>query len=147
MITDSLLSNIIQRDTILQNETIEEIAKTIAQFHKENIIYPTFSIYDNIYEKWDENFRTTRSYNDFPFNENLAKRVYKFLEDNQDFWGKRKENGKIIDGHGDLILANIFEVDGEITIFDCIEFNKSLRIQDILEEVAFLSMDLDFCKE
>ena len=142
---DSLLSNIIQRDSILQNETIKKIAKTIAQFHKENIIYPTFSIYDNIYEKWDENFRTTRSYNDFPFNENLTKRVYQFLEDNQDFWGKRKENGKIIDGHGDLILANIFEVDGEITIFDCIEFNKSLRIQDILEEVAFLSMDLDFC--
>ncbi len=141
---ENLLSNIVQKESTLKNQTIENIAKRIAQFHKENIIHPKFSIYDNIFEKWDENFRTTRTYDDFPFDEALANRVYTFLEENKSFWEDRKQNGKIVDGHGDLILANIFEEDGKITIFDCIEFNESLRIQDILEEAAFLSMDLDY---
>jgi len=141
---DSLLSNKIKRDTSLQDRTIENIAITIANFHKENVVQPEFQIFENIYEKWDENFRTTRSYKDFPFDDSLANRVYGFLEDNKAFWKERKKAGRIVDGHGDLILANIFEVDGKIIIFDCIEFNELLRIQDILEEVAFLSMDLDF---
>ena len=51
---------------------------------------------------------------------------------------------RIVEGHGDLILRNIFYHKGELVIFDCIEFNKMLRIQDILEEVSFLAMDLDY---
>ena len=141
---DNLLSNKIKKDAFLQDKTIKNIALTIAKFHKENVIKPDFSIYDNIYEKWDENFRTTKTYEDFPFDKALEKRVYSFLEDNKAFWNERKDNRKIVDGHGDLILANIFEDDGEIIIFDCIEFNELLRVQDILEEVAFLAMDLDF---
>ena len=142
----NLLSNRMKMGKSPQNQTIEDIAKTIAQFHKENTIKPEFPIYENIHEKWDENFRTTKTYEDFPFDETLAKRVYGFLDDNKAFWKGRKKDGKIVDGHGDLILANIFEEEEKIVIFDCIEFNESLRIQDILEEIAFLAMDLDFWK-
>ncbi len=52
--------------------------------------------------------------------------------------------GKIIDGHGDIQSRNIFINDGKISIFDCIEFNEALRAGDVAEEVAFLAMDLDF---
>jgi hypothetical protein len=40
-------------------------------------------------------------------------------------------------------LGNMAEVDGEVAIFDGIEFNPNLRWIDVMSEVAFLCMDLD----
>ncbi|MCG3215873.1 MAG: hypothetical protein KAS63_04120 [Candidatus Heimdallarchaeota archaeon] len=141
---DSLLSNKINKEKSLKESTIVQIAKTIGQFHQKNTVQPDFSVFDNIFEKWDENFRTTETYPNFPFDQRLKERVYQFLEKNRSFWQDRKMCGKIVDGHGDLILSNIFEINEKIIIFDCIEFNESLRIQDVLEEITFLAMDLDF---
>lgn len=55
---------------------------------------------------------------------------------------ERKEEGFIIDGHGDLHCRNIFLLDVPI-IFDCIEFSEELRTLDMLNEAAFLCMDLE----
>lgn len=44
--------------------------------------------------------------------------------------------------HGDLHLANIAWVDGQLLIFDCLEFNPELRWIDVISEVAFCYMDL-----
>lgn len=142
----SLLLNILKDKGSIENNILQKIAEEVSRFHKQNIIYPEFSIYDSIFEKWDENFRTTKTYLGFPYDESLKNRVYKFLEANKKIFDKRKEEGKIVDGHGDLIVGNIFYNQNKVIIFDCIEFNEMLRIQDILEEIAFLSMDLDFHK-
>ncbi len=56
---------------------------------------------------------------------------------------RRIAAGKIHDCHGDLHSANICLSD-EVYIFDCIEFNDSLRFSDVAADVAFLAMDLDF---
>ncbi len=45
--------------------------------------------------------------------------------------------------HGDLNATNIFLYDDPV-IFDCTEFNKEFRHIDVLNEIAFLSVDLDF---
>ena len=45
--------------------------------------------------------------------------------------------------HGDLHLGNIARIDGEITFFDCIEFNPQLRWIDTQSELAFLLMDME----
>lgn len=144
---DSLLLSILKDKGSIDNNILQKIADEVSIFHKQNVVYPEFSIYDSIFEKWDENFRTTKTYIGFPYDGNLENRVYKFLETNKEVFDKRKEEGKIVDGHGDLIVGNIFYNQNKVIIFDCIEFNKMLRIQDILEEVAFLSMDLDFHKQ
>jgi aminoglycoside phosphotransferase family enzyme/predicted kinase len=46
--------------------------------------------------------------------------------------------------HGDLHLGNILLEHGEPVLFDCIEFNDRLSEIDVLYDVAFLIMDLDF---
>jgi aminoglycoside phosphotransferase family enzyme len=51
--------------------------------------------------------------------------------------------GYVVDGHGDLHSKNIFLLD-EPVIFDCIEFNDHFRIVDVLDEIAFFCMDLEF---
>lgn len=60
----------------------------------------------------------------------------------QDTWVQRKVQGRIIEGHGDLHLANAVVLGDEVTAFDCIEFDPALRWIDGLNDIAFMVMDL-----
>jgi len=55
---------------------------------------------------------------------------------------ERKRQGMVRECHGDLHLGNLAWVDGQIIIFDCIEFSPALRWIDVISEVAFCFMDL-----
>ncbi|MDO8812632.1 MAG: AAA family ATPase [Gallionella sp.] len=55
---------------------------------------------------------------------------------------ERKRAGRIRECHGDLHLGNLAWVNGELLIFDCIEFSPALRWIDVISEVAFCFMDL-----
>ncbi|RYF16534.1 MAG: hypothetical protein EOO30_10560 [Comamonadaceae bacterium] len=57
------------------------------------------------------------------------------------FWAARRAAGFVRECHGDLHLANILELDGDVVAFDCIEFDAGLRFIDVVEEVAFPLMD------
>ncbi len=68
-----------------------------------------------------------------------------FLKKEKSLFHSRVEEGRIVEGHGDLYSANIcFGPDKDVYIFDCIEFNKRFRCGDVASDVAFLAMDLDF---
>ncbi|MEW5786672.1 MAG: AAA family ATPase [Pseudomonadota bacterium] len=54
----------------------------------------------------------------------------------------RAAGGFVRECHGDLHLGNIAWVDGAPLIFDAIEFNAGLRCIDVINELAFLTMDL-----
>ncbi|HUJ85545.1 MAG TPA: AAA family ATPase [Burkholderiales bacterium] len=54
----------------------------------------------------------------------------------------RKADGFVRECHGDLHLGNVALIDGEPVPFDGIEFNEALRWIDVMNEVAFLVMDL-----
>ncbi|MCX7157119.1 MAG: AAA family ATPase [Rhodocyclales bacterium] len=54
----------------------------------------------------------------------------------------RKAGGFIREGHGDLHLANLVLIDGQVTPFDCIEFNDDFRWNDAASEIAFVWIDL-----
>jgi uncharacterized protein len=66
----------------------------------------------------------------------------KFINRNMKLMQQRLESGFIRDGHGDLHTRNIFLLP-DPQPFDCIEFNDDYRQIDVLNEVAFLCMDLD----
>jgi aminoglycoside phosphotransferase family enzyme/predicted kinase len=55
---------------------------------------------------------------------------------------QRKVEGRVRECHGDMHLGNMALVEGEILIFDGIEFNENLRWIDVMSEVAFLTSDL-----
>lgn len=54
----------------------------------------------------------------------------------------RAGNGFIRECHGDLHAANIVSINGRLVPFDCIEFDPKLRWIDVMNDVAFLVMDL-----
>lgn len=56
---------------------------------------------------------------------------------------RRRRDGFVRECHGDLHLGNIIWLDGEIHVFDGIEFNPGLRWIDTISEIAFTVMDLD----
>ncbi|WP_163337525.1 hypothetical protein [Desulfopila sp. IMCC35008] len=58
-------------------------------------------------------------------------------------FNERMTAGRIRECHGDLHSGNIC-LTSSVSIFDCLEFNKSLRCTDIAADIAFLAMDLDF---
>ncbi|TVS17906.1 MAG: aminoglycoside phosphotransferase [Gammaproteobacteria bacterium] len=55
----------------------------------------------------------------------------------------RRAGGFIREGHGDLHLANLTRLPEGIRAFDCIEFSPALRWIDVVNDIAFLFMDLD----
>lgn len=55
---------------------------------------------------------------------------------------QRKQQGHILECHGDLHLGNIALIHGEPVPFDGLEFNAAFRWIDTINEVAFLVMDL-----
>jgi len=55
---------------------------------------------------------------------------------------QRRQQGWIRECHGDLHLGNIVMIRDQPTPFDGIEFSAGLRWIDVMNEVAFLVMDL-----
>jgi aminoglycoside phosphotransferase family enzyme len=79
----------------------------------------------------------------------FQRKLIAFIINNKPLFYKRIIEDKIREIHGDLYLRNIFIVNSNVSrfyLYDRIEFNDSLRYADIAEDVAHLSMDLDYNK-
>jgi hypothetical protein len=135
----------------LANEkTMDNLANKIASFHQEAQTgghIDEMGDIENIRHNSEENFAETLNY----INVTIPEYQYKFIKDymekflaeNKTLFEKRVTDHKIRDCHGDLHLDHIC-IANEIIIFDCIEFNERFRCGDIAEDVAFLTMDIDF---
>lgn len=66
-----------------------------------------------------------------------------YLNSNRGCFNERVISGFRRDGHGDLKTSNIFLYEHPV-IFDCAEFSDDFRHIDVLNDIAFLCVDLDF---
>ena len=64
------------------------------------------------------------------------------LHDLLPVFAARQVRGFVRECHGDLHAANIVRWAGDLTPFDCLEFDPSLRFIDVMSDIAFLYMDL-----
>ena len=55
----------------------------------------------------------------------------------------RIEQERTVDGHGDLLAADVFCLDDGPRLLDCLEFDDSLRHVDALLDMASLAMDVE----
>lgn len=126
---------------------IKNLAERVAYFHQNASI-----IYNKDVLAINEKFNALNEEKDF-LNSNLDKNYGKiiehaiiisntFLNKNKTLLKTRLKEGFFRDCHGDLHTRNIFLLP-EPQPFDCIEFNDEYRQIDILNEVAFLCMDLE----
>lgn len=61
----------------------------------------------------------------------------------QEMLTSRHKDGFVRECHGDMHFGNVTLIDGNPTLFDCIEFNEGFRWVDVINDLAFLLMDLD----
>ena len=142
---ENLMLNMLMKKEVTAS-AIEKAAEMVANFHKNTDKVPEWGKLKYIWEKWDENFRTTSQFR--TESQEFQETVFGFMRGNQGLFQERINDGRITDNHGDLCSNNIFILPGEkIRLFDCIEFNPLLRYGDVCEDVGFLAMDLDYWGE
>jgi uncharacterized protein len=67
----------------------------------------------------------------------------RFLAGRAPLFEARIREGRIVDGHGDLLAEDIFCLEDGPRILDCLDFDDRLRWLDGLDDAAFLAMDLE----
>ena len=69
--------------------------------------------------------------------------VLRWLAGRGQLLDERVGQGRVFDGHGDLLADDIFALPDGPRILDCLEFDAGLRVCDGLADAAFLAMDLE----
>jgi len=144
-----IMTNLLKENKV-SIEDLKALASGIFNFHKKsssNEEISAFGSVESIQSNWDENFEQTEKYkNKIVLEENflfIQKKVNEFTQNNKNLFVQRVEKGRIKHCHGDFHSANVF-VTPEIYIFDGIVFNKRFPCSDVIAEIAFMAMDLDF---
>ncbi len=145
---NGLLSRVISRDE-LNSEQIEALAGEVAGFHERALRVDGKAPYGEprgIAADARENFVEMRQVDLDNHDREALERISSWTEQEAKrqtpAFVARKADGFVRECHGDLHLGNIALVDGRVTLFDCIEFNPSMRWIDVMSDVAFLVMDL-----
>ncbi|MFF3890076.1 AAA family ATPase [Streptomyces sp. NPDC001914] len=66
-----------------------------------------------------------------------------YLAGRERLFASRIAQGRVVDGHGDLLAEDVFCLDDGPRVLDCLEFDDHLRYVDGLDDAAFLAMDLE----
>lgn len=72
----------------------------------------------------------------------IARWLQERLESERTTLEQRSVSGHVRDCHGDLHSGNVVRFQHRLVPFDCLEFNERLRSIDVLDDLAFLVMDL-----
>ncbi len=131
----------------VSNTDIKKLARRIADFHKNAVIISDRNAID-LKEKFNDLVEAKPFLSEIPGSD-YGRRIDSaiqasdtFLQKNKSLLHDRLKIGFFRDVHGDLHTRNIFLLP-DPQPFDCIEFNDEYRQIDVLNEVAFLCMDLD----
>jgi aminoglycoside phosphotransferase family enzyme/gluconate kinase len=143
------LDNIVEQNT-LEIEFMDKIAKIVANFHEVTAPVDATSDYgepQKVLSPMLENFELLQAMIvDDEFDSKLIsiKRwTYEQFDKLKDSLQHRKSDGFIRECHGDMHLHNMALHDGELILFDAIEFNTYLNHIDVISDLSFLLMDLE----
>jgi aminoglycoside phosphotransferase family enzyme len=132
----------------INTQIITRLAEVLVQFHNSTQTNKRITSYGrprSLKMKIAENFNTlSKLANIHP---KFERKLMCFIQNNSALFYRRINQSKIRDIHGDLYLKNIFFVHHKFYLYDRIEFNDSLRYADVVEDVAHISMDLDYHKK
>ena len=138
----------------LDGALVDRIATHLAAFHarcRSDAALAEHGSLAAIARNVEENFAQTRAEVERYLTADQVAEIERFqrgfLDAKADLVERRRVEGYVRDGHGDLRLEHVYledapaEGDG-ITILDCIEFSERYRVGDVCADLAFLSMDL-----
>ena len=145
------LSNLVTADVTdaKTEDGLRTLGGLLAAFHRRCATSPEIeSAADPVAlrELWSDNLDVLRRYEgevvDACVIAEIERLALRYLAGREPLLRQRQHLGMIRDGHGDLQADDIFLLDDGPRILDCLEFDARLRCGDVLNDVAFLAMDL-----
>ena len=123
-----------------------DVARQVAAFHAAQPPVHDFGLAETMAALWWEGREQTARF-EGPWLSGLAlDEAYalaaEYLEGRAGMLRRRERSGLVRDGHGDLVVDDVYDLDDGARILDCLEFDERLRLGDVLCDVAFLAMDL-----
>ncbi len=143
---ERLLANVAERGE-LTSELIGDLARTIARFHATATIEPTQgggALLVHTVEMDVQQMQARGDLLDIALSRQLAQLMPQEAQRQAALADRRKEVGAVRRCHGDMHLKNIYLGEQGPQPFDGIEFNDRLSCIDVLYDLSFLLMDLDF---
>ncbi|MEV4702933.1 AAA family ATPase [Actinoplanes sp. NPDC049316] len=129
---------------------LRRLARVLAAFHATARRGPEVSAEgtrDALLGRWDATFAQLRPFHGGVLDADAAaeveRRTHDFLAGREPLFAGRIAGGHVVDGHADLIADDIFCLPDGPRILDCLEFDDKLRYVDVLDDVAFLAMDVE----
>ncbi|MEV7098614.1 AAA family ATPase [Amycolatopsis sp. NPDC051045] len=146
---DRRLSTLVRRGVPLA-ATIRALARQLAAFHAHADRGPAIDAdetRDAVRNRWRDSFEQVRPFHGSVLDAATAIEIEalaeEFLAGREALFDRRIAEGHVVDGHGDLLADDIFGLDDGPRVLDCLEFDDHLRHVDVLDDVAFLAMDLE----
>jgi len=130
--------------------SVRQIARTLAAAHAcapRSAQISAAGRADAVLQRWQDNISQTaaaagRLLADNVFTE-IDELVRQFLAGRGLLLEQRITDGRVVDGHGDLLADDIYCLDDGPRILDCLDFDDRLRWLDGLDDAACLVMDLE----
>lgn len=135
----------------LTSDHIEELAEAVAAFHDKAEPADKNSAYgdaNSVIQPVRDNFSDLYAHPHSAVIQDDLKKLEDWVEqewtDKQSVAAERKTLGYIRECHGDLHLGNVAIINDKVTPFDGIEFDPSLYQIDVMSDLAFPLMDLEY---
>ena len=129
---------------------LAELAVQLARFHEDAATggpIDAAATRDEVLRLWDRNAAELDQFAGTVLSEAALGRANalarRYLHGRERLFRDRIDAHRIRDGHGDLLAADVYCLDGGPQALDCLEFDDALRYGDCLSDVAFLAMDLE----
>ena len=133
----------------LQESQLDELVDLLDTFYEQAKVYKDgrFGSREKVRFDVEENFSQTKCF----VNDTIMARDYQriidfsrdFLQERHKLFVRRVKEGAVREGHGDLHMEHVCLSPGAPLVYDCIEFNQRFRRLDVVNDLAFLAMDLE----
>ncbi len=129
-------------------DCLRSVARTVARLHaaEEPISSAPMATCAAVRANWTDNFGAIEphvgSIVDRDDHIRMRDLALGYLAHREQLFDHRIDHGFIRDGHGDLTADDIFCMPDGPRILDCLAFSDDLRIGDVLNDIAFLVMDV-----
>ncbi|MGW5419424.1 bifunctional aminoglycoside phosphotransferase/ATP-binding protein [Streptomyces sp. NPDC003943] len=149
MPADRCLSRLVREGAVV-DDALRAVARLLATCHASAPRTPEVDAQgsrDALSSRWETSFIQVREMcGEGPLPEgveDVERLARRYLAGRELLFDTRVEQGRIVDGHGDLLADDIFCLDDGPRVLDCLEFDDHLRYVDGLDDAAFLAMDLE----
>lgn len=133
------------------HDEVRAVARRVAAFHagaERSAAIDAAATAEALDARWDADLAETAATGPGaahgPRLARLGDLAHRFITARGPLLAARIEGGFIRDGQGDLLADDIFCLDDGPRILDCLAFDDRLRWCDVVADVAFLAMDLEY---